>query len=173
LALLQLRYDSNTSQPCYRRWRTTLQEPSENPKSSFRFKQAHLAWIVAALTVGYALAMLFRSNAQFVEGVVQKAMEPNPMAREMPEDTSVAYYVQAGAFLDASQAQVTVELLKSLGMPTEIREREKAGHRTYVVLAGPMTSAKKVFWLREELYIRGFDTIKMRKAADGSLFATG
>ena len=117
--------------------------------------------------------MLFRSNYQFVDEVARKAMEPNPLGHAEPEDTSVVYYVQAGTFLDAAQAQSTVDLLKSLGMQTEIREREKAGYRTFVVLAGPMTSAKKVFWLREELYLRGLDTIKLRKSTDGTLVATG
>jgi hypothetical protein len=151
----------------------TLEQAEKKSGKGWRIRLAHVLILIGVNVVAVALALLFTSNYAQIERVREEALRPTPMYKEIPEDRSVVYYIQAGSFFEYTQAHARAELIKSMGEPVEIREGEKKGYRIFTVLIGPTTSGRKVFHLKEELLLRGVETIKLRKQADGSLIAAG
>lgn len=96
----------------------------------------------------------------------QRAAEPAPAAGESDASSAAPdpfiYYVQAGAFRTAEDAEAQRARLALQGFDAKISEREQAGQRVYRVRIGPFGDKVEAEVMQERLRAARIDTALLR-----------
>ncbi|HEY8358596.1 MAG TPA: SPOR domain-containing protein, partial [Ramlibacter sp.] len=72
------------------------------------------------------------------------------------------YFVQAGAFRTADDAEAQRAKLSLMGIEAKVTEREQAGRQVYRVRVGPFTNKDDADRQKEKLDTGGFETALVR-----------
>lgn len=96
----------------------------------------------------------------------QRAGTPQPAAGESDATAAAAdpfnYFVQAGAFRNAEEAEAQRARLALLGFDAKVSEREQAGQRIYRVRLGPFGNKVEAEVMQERLRAKQIDTALVR-----------
>ncbi|MFN3612387.1 SPOR domain-containing protein [Tepidimonas sp.] len=96
----------------------------------------------------------------------QRAGTPQPAAGESDATAAAAdpfnYFVQAGAFRSAEEAEAQRARLALLGFDAKVSEREQAGQRIYRVRLGPFGNKVEAEVMQERLRAKQIDTALVR-----------
>jgi cell division protein FtsN len=90
------------------------------------------------------------------------AVKPVPMPASGPGADPFLYFVQAGAFKSAEDAEAQRAKLAMLGIESLVSEREQAGHTVHRVRAGPFNQKALADLTREQLEANGTEATLVR-----------
>ncbi len=96
--------------------------------------------------------------------VQQRTTSPGPVAavEAPPAADPFNYFVQAGAFRGADEAEAQRARLAMLGFNAKVSEREQAGRPVFRVRLGPYTQRTEAEGLQERLQAQGVDAALVR-----------
>lgn len=96
--------------------------------------------------------------------VQQRTTSPGPVAavEAPPVADPFNYFVQAGAFRGADEAEAQRARLAMLGFNAKVSEREQAGRPVFRVRLGPYTQRTEAEGLQERLQAQGVDAALVR-----------
>ncbi len=96
--------------------------------------------------------------------VQQRTTSPGPVAavEAPPAADPFNYFVQAGAFRGADEAEAQRARLAMLGFNAKVSEREQAGRPVFRVRLGPYTQRAEAEGLQERLQAQGVDAALVR-----------
>ena len=85
-----------------------------------------------------------------------------PLPQAPPGRDPFVYFVQAGAFVRAEDAQVQRARLAMIGQESRVMEREQSGRTVHRVRVGPFETAALAQAARDRLAAEGFEVTLVR-----------
>ncbi len=90
------------------------------------------------------------------------AATPQPAAKALASNDPFTYFVQAGAFKSAADADAQKAKLSMMGIESKVSEREQAGRAIFRVRSGPFDDKEQAEKIKSRLDASGMDAALVR-----------
>ena len=90
------------------------------------------------------------------------AATPQPAAKALTSNDPFTYFVQAGAFKSAADADAQKAKLSMMGIESKVSEREQAGRAIFRVRSGPFDDKEQAEKIKSRLDASGMDAALVR-----------